>query len=134
MVTALLGGHINVYAALGSHAPFVRDKKMRMLVCFNKQRSKFAPEVPTLKDLGYDIQVGMNAVLNGPKGLPEPIVKKLEQAYLEATKNPLFEKYLTSMDSYLNVAGAEATAKGIERDSQIIGRIVKEAGIKEEQK
>jgi tripartite-type tricarboxylate transporter receptor subunit TctC len=133
LVTALLGGHINAYAALGSHVPFVQDKAMRMLACFNKTRSKSAPEVPTLQELGYNLQVGMNAVISGPKGIPEKIQMKLEGAFLEAMKNPNLEKYLTSMDSPVAPAGAAATAKGIENDSTIIGKIVKETGMKEEQ-
>jgi len=134
LVTALLGGHINAYAAAGSHVQFIKDGTMRLLVGFNKNRMKAAPEVPTLQELGYNIQVGMNAVISGPKGLPDPIQKKLEEAYLEAMKTPAFEKYLNTIDSPPAFAGAGATAKGIEEDSTVLGRIIKEAGIKEEQK
>jgi tripartite-type tricarboxylate transporter receptor subunit TctC len=133
LVTALLGGHINAYAAAGSHVQYIRDGSMRLLVGFNKTKMRAAPEAPTLQELGYNIQVGMNTVIAGPKGLPDSIKKKLAEAYLAAMKTPSFEKYLQTIDSPPAFAGAGATAKGIEDDSIVLGRIIKEAGIKEGQ-
>jgi tripartite-type tricarboxylate transporter receptor subunit TctC len=50
-------------------------------------------EVPTFKELGYDIVVSESVVLFGPKELPEDIVQILATAFNAAIKTESFKKF-----------------------------------------
>jgi tripartite-type tricarboxylate transporter receptor subunit TctC len=88
---ALLGGHIDMVA--GDFRPsFIEEGKTRLLVLFREERSEEYPETPTLKELGYDIPAPTYMGVQGPKGIPEGIVKKIEEAFTKAMKEPAFIK------------------------------------------
>jgi tripartite-type tricarboxylate transporter receptor subunit TctC len=66
MVSALLGGHIDVSADTTAWAPQVNAGQLRLLVTFGASRTKNWPTVPTLRDVGIDL------VSNSPYGLAGP--------------------------------------------------------------
>jgi tripartite-type tricarboxylate transporter receptor subunit TctC len=53
-------------------------------------RSPSAPEVPTLMELGYDVAIRSGIAIGGPAGIPEEIIKVLEDAFLKGMDNPDF--------------------------------------------
>ena len=57
-----------------------------------EDKSEFHPDVPILKDLGYNIPYAVLGVLMTPKAVPDAIVKKLEDAVVKAMKEPAFVK------------------------------------------
>lgn len=86
---ALLGGHI--LAAVGDfNYSLLESGQIRLLLLLSDVPSKEYPEVPILKDVGcnYPNPVIMNVY--GPKNMPEEIVKKLEEAFTKAVKQPTF--------------------------------------------
>ncbi len=134
-VTALLGGHTNAYGAAGSHVPFVKDKTMRLLVTFNQTRMKYAPEVPTLLELGYpEVPKGVSIYIVSPKGVPAAIRDKLEGTYLKALREPgyrdLQEKLGMPPIAYV---GSKETAADVELKAKIWGELIKRTGIKEQE-
>jgi tripartite-type tricarboxylate transporter receptor subunit TctC len=135
LATALLGGHIHAWSAAGSHVQMIKDKQVRLLVAFNSTRMKAAPDVPTLIELKItDLAVGTSLVIIGPKGMSEPIVKKLEEAYLKAMKEPSYLQFLEKVEFPPVFAGSMETAKTMERQNKGWGEMVSATGIKEEQK
>ncbi len=135
LATALLGGHIHAWSAAGSHVQLVKDKQVRLLVSFNKTRMKAAPDVPTLIELNItDQAVGTSLVIIGPKGMPEPIAKRLEEAYLKAEKEPSYLQFLEKVEFPPVFAGSAETAKAMERQNKGWGEMVLATGIKEDQK
>jgi tripartite-type tricarboxylate transporter receptor subunit TctC len=76
---AMLGGHTSVammeYSALKS---LVEAKKVKVLAFVTNKKAEFAPNIPTVVELGYPIVYLPIVGLLGPKGLPEEIVEKLE--------------------------------------------------------
>ena len=53
--TALLGGHIDAISDSTSWGPLVDAGKFRLLVTYAPQRMPRYPDVPTLKEAGYDM-------------------------------------------------------------------------------
>jgi tripartite-type tricarboxylate transporter receptor subunit TctC len=90
VITDVLGGHIPVtWMTLGPVAPYIANGKMTLLAVADAQRSKLAPSVPTLAELGVkDVEVGAWQGLFGPKGLPAPVVKTLNAHMNEILKMP----------------------------------------------
>jgi len=61
------------------------------------ERDPSYPEVPTLKELGYKTAPPSTYTLIAPKGLPDPVFKKLEAACTKAVHSAEFRKRLDSL-------------------------------------
>jgi len=96
-LTALLGGQIEVsFLNVGGLTPRVKAGQLRPLVVMDKERSKFYPEVPTSAELGYPMVISSSTRgIVGPKGLPAPIVKKLQAIFKKAMED---SEHLEKMD------------------------------------
>ena len=92
--TALLGGHVKANFGSGSHLPFLKSGQFRMLASYSPTRHPEYPDVPTLKELGYDLPASRAHVLAAPKGVPEPILKTLEDALGKAARHDSFKGFL----------------------------------------
>ena len=71
-LTAVLGN--NAQALVSSVAAAnaqMKAGKLRALACFSPKRAAAAPDVPTLKELGYDVEFSIWVGLFAPKGTPE---------------------------------------------------------------
>jgi len=88
---SLLGKHIDMVAG-DFNATFIEAGQTRLLAMFRDERSDEYPQIPILKELGYNIPCRMFMAVQGPKGMPEGVVKKLEEAFTRATKEPEFIK------------------------------------------
>jgi tripartite-type tricarboxylate transporter receptor subunit TctC len=89
--SALLGGHVT--AAVGDFVvDMVTSKQIRLLMMLREDKSEFHPDIPILKDLGYNIPYAVLGVLMTQKAVPDAIVKKLEDAVIKAMKEPAFVK------------------------------------------
>jgi tripartite-type tricarboxylate transporter receptor subunit TctC len=54
-----------------------------------KERSKFYPQVPTTVEQGFpNVIMSSSRGIAGPKGIPEPILKKLQTVFRKAMENP----------------------------------------------
>jgi tripartite-type tricarboxylate transporter receptor subunit TctC len=111
VVTALLGGHIDVGFFSGPHMPNVRAGKFRMVALGTAERLKEFPDLPTVRELGYDY-VGLSycGVL-GPKGLPESVAKKLEVTFTKARQDPIFVNALEK----ISLIPANEIGKGFQK-------------------
>jgi tripartite-type tricarboxylate transporter receptor subunit TctC len=95
-VTSLAGKHIDAVLTIGSSAyTMIRGGKIKPLLLFAKERSPKYPQVPTPKELGYDIQPLANhtGILAPPK-LPLNERKILEAAFTRAVKNPSYKEWM----------------------------------------
>jgi len=88
---ALLGGHIEALVAQpGELKGAVDGKRMRVLVNFRPQRMASFADVPTAKELGWDVANGVWYLLLAPKGTPAPVIRYLHDAAKNAIEDPKF--------------------------------------------
>ncbi len=89
-LSALAGGHVDFSAqAEGTATPLIRAKKIKPLAIMSRTRSRFHPDVPSAKELGYDIDwVTVSRACWAPPNTPPEVVKKLDLAFDQATKDP----------------------------------------------
>jgi tripartite-type tricarboxylate transporter receptor subunit TctC len=87
---ALLGGHVDFITEVSVWAPFVESKQVRILAVATPKRSSKFPDVPTISELGMVSLRSVQAII-GPAGIPEPIRKKLEDAFRKALSDKTFE-------------------------------------------
>ncbi len=68
--TQLLGGHIDMMAvAIDNAVPHYKNGNMRILGVSTPQRVPALPDVPTLKEQGFDVVLGGFTMVMGPRGL-----------------------------------------------------------------
>ena len=94
-LTAFLGGHVKS-SIDGNWAQVVRQGKGRALVTFSEKR--LDPNVPTARELGYDVVARSPIGLVGPKGMDPKVVQTIQDAMKEAMNDANFKKALETYD------------------------------------
>jgi hypothetical protein len=90
MMTGILGGRVKVaFDNVSRIVKRVKSREVRALAVMDTERSKFLPHVPTTVELGYPSVISSSTRgIAGPKGLPEPVVKKLQDVFRKAMEHP----------------------------------------------
>ncbi len=133
-VTAVLANEVDggVLATSGL-LPFVRSGKITGLAVTSSRRSRLAPELPTVAELGMkELEQDILYLALVPSATPEAVVQKLQTGILEALKRPEFESRLANLDMALEgQTGAEAS-KRLAETSERYGKLVRATGMKVE--
>lgn len=109
MMTAFLGGHIA--GTFANSDDLVRHKdSMRVLGFATEERFSALPDVPTFKEQGLDIVLATDRGVAVPPGTPEPVIQKLEAAFLQIAKNPEIQAEMTKQ-GFVPVALGHAESK-----------------------
>lgn len=91
-VTALLGGHVDVTnQGLAAVAPHVKAGKFRALATFGAKRSSQLPDVPTLRESGYDAEAYLWVGLFTTGGTPEPTMRALREVVRKSLSDPAYK-------------------------------------------
>lgn len=112
-LTSVLGGHVQAAVGASGAIPYVANGNMRALASLGEQRSAALPDVPTLKESGYDIVHTSAFGIVGPKNMPKEIVAKLDEAIGAAMSSPALIERLDQLGVtplYLNHADYTKTA------------------------
>lgn len=126
---ALLGGHI-LFAAGDFNYSLIEAREARLLLLFREERAAEYPDTSILKDLGYDFPFPTFICLAGPKGIPDGIVRKLEDAFGKAMKEPTFVKGMKE-DLRLPIVyrGSKELNDYLAYSYETYGRMLKELGL-----
>ena len=90
---AAMGGKIDAsFNNLGTTYPQIKAGNLRALAIFAEKRDPAIPEVPTLKELGYDLVNGSSRGYGAPKGIPADVKTKLIEAFRKMSTDPTFLK------------------------------------------
>lgn len=128
---AVLGGQT---AAIVHAFPdlYVHHKagKMRLLATSGAARSKLAPDVPTFKELAFEIEGTSWYAFFAPAGTPAETVARLNRAVAEAVRSPQVTDYLVSSAHQPTVSTPAELAAILARDYARWGTIIRSSGIK----
>jgi tripartite-type tricarboxylate transporter receptor subunit TctC len=130
--TALLGGHVAVNAGAGESVPYIKDGTVRLLVNLSEKRVKSWPDTPTLRELGYDIYNESVFLFAAPKGTPEHIINKLEDAFHKAMDDSEFTSVMAKVEFEPSFRNSADTKKYLEEAYVRIGRMIQELKIPRE--
>ena len=130
-VVALLGGSVDAVSTGPSTVlGHMQAGKVRVLASWGEARHPALPEVPTLKELGYDATFSQWTGLFVPAGTPEPVVARLREAAKAAAGDPAFLAALARVQTPLQYldqpqfrAFWDADAKKLEGVVQRIGKV-----------
>jgi tripartite-type tricarboxylate transporter receptor subunit TctC len=101
-VTAVLGGNVNFFMSPTSIAlPHIRAGKVNALAVSSAKRAKTLPDVPTFKELGYDLEYYFWVGIFAPKETPAPIVSTLREGLNKAAHSKQFLDSLENLGQEL---------------------------------
>lgn len=95
VIKAVTGGHADIGYVGAILYKNVQAKRIKLLASALGIRLPPIPDVPTLREQGYDEQIEMFVALVGPKGLPKKVKKTILKAAMKLAKNPETEKFIT---------------------------------------
>lgn len=124
---AVLGGHVDALADSSSWAPMVHSGKLRLLATWGEQRTHDFKDVPTLRDLGWNVVVDAPNGVGAPRGLDAGVAAKLREAFRVAVHSPEFGSACDRIDApvmYLDGPDYEKyVATMYRRETQLIERL-----------
>jgi tripartite-type tricarboxylate transporter receptor subunit TctC len=130
-LTALIGNNSQaLVSSIAACIGQIKGGKARALASFGAQRSHALPDVPTMKELGYDLEYYLWVGLFAPKGTPAPVVDKIRTFTREAAMAPKFKELMANIGQDVDYqdqaefkAFWDADAKRIEDAVRSIGRV-----------
>jgi tripartite-type tricarboxylate transporter receptor subunit TctC len=129
MMNALLGGHAHAVASPTSLvAPHAKAGKIRLLAHTGGARVAAFPDVPALKELGYDVEYYLWAGLVAPKGVAPHVVKALRESVRQAVKEPEFANAMAKLETPIAYQDADEFNAFWQKDAQALAAIVKKIG------
>jgi tripartite-type tricarboxylate transporter receptor subunit TctC len=92
----IMAGNVDVaYDNVGSIVKRVQSGEVRALAVMDDVRSKFLPDVQTMKELGFPTVISSSTRgVAGPKGMPAPLVARLRDVLKKAMEDPEHVKKL----------------------------------------
>ena len=129
-ITALLGNNAQAAARNRSppRSPRSRPASCGALAAFGAKRSKALPDVPTLKELGYDVEYYLWVGLFAPKGTPPQVVSVLRAGINKAVHAEQFKTALTNLGQDLGYLDQPEFAKFWDADAKRVEDAVDEIG------
>ena len=127
-MAALVGGHIDVVPD-GGWGVMARAGRVRLLAMMTPNRLPSWPDVPTLKELGYDVSILPMLLIAGPKGMDPAVVKTLHDAFKKAAFDPAFQKVLDNDNQTTIYMDADQIRKYAAEQFEEQRRVVVEYGL-----
>jgi tripartite-type tricarboxylate transporter receptor subunit TctC len=124
-MNALMGGHVDMH---------IQGGKLRPLAVTSVKRSAALPDVPTLKELGVDVDYGVwHGVFVAAKTPPE-VLRVIREAARTAIADPDFVAALQKLSSPVAYMDAPEFEKFVAEDSRAMSALVRKIGRIEEKK
>jgi len=128
--TALLSGEVDMNSTMSSQIiDLVKAGKVRVLLGSGEKRMETFPDVPTMKEQGYDIALELFRGLSVPKGTPAEAKDKLYDRMMKVSTTKALKDLADKTGlSIVTKNGADFTAYLAKTDGQI-KEILKKAGL-----
>ncbi len=127
-VAALLGDQVKAEWGYTSVGAKQEDKVRLLAVAMEKRHPKF-PDVPTFKELGFDLVSGAYRGIAVPKSTPEPIRVKLSEMIGQINADPEFRKRMENDGMALLDVGYADYNAFIEEQAKAYVEAAAEAGV-----
>jgi len=128
-LTAFLGNNAQVLvSSISASLAQIKAGKAKPLAMFGATRSKALPDVPTMKELGYDLEYYLWVGLFAPKGTPANVVAYLRANVGKAAQTDIFKTAIANLGQELGYQDQPEFAKFWDADAARIEGAVKEIG------
>jgi tripartite-type tricarboxylate transporter receptor subunit TctC len=132
-ITTVLGDKIEASVQLPAEIMAqVTGRQVRVLAISGERRLPSLPDVPTLKESGIDLTMSLWRGIAVPKGTPEPVVARLERAFVQAAQSAEFRDFATRMGAVVEVRGAKDFDAFLARDDRDIATLMEQIGLRKQ--
>jgi putative tricarboxylic transport membrane protein len=131
-ISALLGGHVNMMVIEPQEAgEHIRAGNMRVLAQVAEKRLPSFPNVPLMKEAGFDIPVvpQVRGVV-APPGIPKENLEYWEDVFRKFTRTAAWKKYLEDNQFEDGYQNSTELSKFFDIFNAQMSEILKDAGIK----
>lgn len=133
--TALLGGHVNFTVQSPSAvAAHVKANRMRLLAHWGVRKLELFPELPTLKELGYDVEYYIWTGVFAPANTPAAIVGALRKAIADSANDADFRGAMEKIATPIQYLDQPEFAKFFAQDAKRLADAVRKIGRVEDKK
>jgi tripartite-type tricarboxylate transporter receptor subunit TctC len=132
-VPDLITGRLPMYIA--SVAEFIEHHKagsIRMVATLGASRSRFLPDVPTLRESGFDIEAPSWFAMWAPAGMPTHVAERLREAIVDALRNTEIRTRIDTLGYEIAGTTGEELARIQRAEYERWGPIIKASGFKPE--
>jgi tripartite-type tricarboxylate transporter receptor subunit TctC len=134
-LTSILGGHVDMLASGPAVVlPHIKSGKLRALAGWGAKRVAAIPDLPTLRELGYDAEFYIWAGVFAPKGVPEPVMRTLRTAMKQVMEDPDFKNAMAKIETPIAYMDAPEFQKFWDKDAKMLADAIKRVGKIEEKK
>jgi tripartite-type tricarboxylate transporter receptor subunit TctC len=128
-LTAILGNNSQVLvSSIAAASAQMKAGKLRALACFSAKRAAAAPDVPTLKELGYDVEFSIWVGLFAPKGTPAAIIDRLRAEVKKAVVADQFKTAIANIGDQVAYLDQPEFAKFWDEDAKRVESAVQSIG------
>jgi tripartite-type tricarboxylate transporter receptor subunit TctC len=128
-LTALLGNHVQLLFSVPIIANAqIKSGELRPLAVTSEKRLAAFPEVPTLKELGYDVEYYIWCGIFAPKAVPQDIIKILREAIRKVVVIPEFKTAMEKMSTPIDYRDADEFQKFWDKDAERLIKTIHHIG------
>lgn len=127
--TAVLGNHAAFWmSTTGPAAPHVKSGKLRPLAVSGAARQPYFPDVPTLRELGLDVEYYLWCGLFAPKSTPPAALTVLRDAVRRAVQDPEFKAAMDKIQVPIAYQDADEFRAWWDADAARLADVIKSIG------
>jgi tripartite-type tricarboxylate transporter receptor subunit TctC len=130
-LTAVVGGEVEMtFANIPAISSFVKAGRLRPLGTTGLKRAAQMPDVPTLKEVGIDVEVTVRYGIFAPSATPREVVNTLATAIAKAARSPDMRQRLLDQGAEPVGNSPEEFAKIMQEEVVRWAEVVKVSGAK----
>lgn len=130
IVTSILGEHISAGTPIFPAVKSLLDaKKLKVLAVNLEKRAAVAPEIPTVVELGYKLAFVSHFGLFAPKGVPDEVVKKIDEVARKIAEENDFRTKANALGVQVSYEDTASFEKSLSRYREGLQSFFKEEGL-----
>lgn len=127
-VQAVLAGDVDLAFSGGSWAPIVAAGDAKALFAASYDRLKLAPDLASMKDLGFPFGMTAFIPLYAPAGTPDAVVQKIAAAVEPAVNGKMAQNVGQTRFMDMTYRGPEKAAEVLQKEHEVYKKLVESVG------
>lgn len=130
-VTDVMSGQVTaLFCDPNTAMPYAKDGRLKALAVAMPTRLEAYPDIPTIKELGYEVEVPLWVALGVPAATPGPVVARLDEALAAALRDPEVNRRLATVGVSVTPSPSQVTADFANRQLAQWGEFLKARSIR----